>query len=194
MPGDESKLGLEFLKQLAADRRGEVKVFPLRMQRGYRELQQGCSFILMPSFYEPFGGAVEGYAVGTPVVARATGGLVHQVVPHPNPDATGFLFRENVQIPDAKQESDGWPKIIRCGYWNSDPKGDRLDDRRGTGLFDEMVNSAVEALHTAIDFYWSDLQSGQMAYAQMMYHGFRILEQFTWANAVDEYRWRLYGW
>ena len=84
IPGDEGLEGLAFLKRLARKRPGEVKVFPFRMERGYMELQKGASFLVMCSLYEPFGGATEGYVVGTPVVARATGGLVQQVCPYPS--------------------------------------------------------------------------------------------------------------
>ncbi len=197
IPGDEGIEGLEFLKTLAVKRPGEVKVFPFRMKKGYLDLQRGASFLVMCSFYEPFGGATEGYAVGTPVVARATGGLVQQVSPYPSkcltPEVrrlaeifhdtfeapTGFLFRE----PALKRKDvvAGWRKIIDRGYW---PEGDRVADRVGTLLFDAMVEQAAQAMTDAIDLYTHN----QGAYARMIYHGFKVLDRFSWDTTVQGYR------
>ena len=197
IPGDEGLDGLSFLKALANDRPGEVKVFPFRMAQGYIELQRGSSFLVMCSFYEPFGGATEGYAVGTPVVARATGGLVQQVAPYtsgsispaarrlaaqfhqPGAPPSGFLFREP-DLPLADVEA-GWRTIVDCAYW---PAGDRVADRAGTPLYDAMVRQAAWALLDAIDLYVHD----QPSYARMIYRGFDMLDRFTWESAVEKYR------
>ncbi len=139
-----------------------------------------------------------------PVVARATGGLVQQVAPYPNntylsergqalaaqyhdeeSKPTGFLFREP-SLPD--DELAGWRTIIDCAYWEQTPKGNRIADRKGAPLFDAMVASAAEALQDAIAFYKSD----QAGYAEMIYHGYKLLDQFSWTRAIDEYRHHLY--
>ncbi len=61
---------------------GDIAIWPFFVPNAdYRLLLRGASFLLMPSLYEPFGAASEGYAAGTPVVARGTGGLWMQVVP-----------------------------------------------------------------------------------------------------------------
>ena len=197
IPGDEGTKGLEFLNALAKSRPGEVKVFPFRMKKGYMNLQKGASFLVMCSFYEPFGGATEGYGVGTPVVARATGGLVQQVSPYPSQCLTpevkrlselfhasfeapsGFLFRE----PALKRKDvvAGWQKIIDCGYW---PEGDRVADREGTLLFDGMVDQAVQAMTDAIDLY----AHNQGAYARMIFNGFKVLDRFSWDSSVQGYQ------
>jgi glycogen synthase len=200
IPGDEGLDGLGFLRKLAHDRPGEVKVFPFRMAQGYKELQRGCSFIVMCSLYEPFGGATEGYAVGTPVVARATGGLVQQVAPvtsggvsvsvrrlaeqfHPrNAPPSGFLFREP-DLPDADVEA-GWRTIVDCAYW---PTGDRVADRVGTPLFDAMVEEATRAFLNAIELYAND----ETGYARMITNGFGMLDLFPWDRAVRGYQ-RIY--
>lgn len=197
IPGDEGAEGLQFLQDLAERRKGEVKVFPFRMEQGYMELQRGASFLVMCSFYEPFGGATEGYAVGTPVVARATGGLVQQVVPYPGVSLTaavrklrkpyqqegdhptGFLFRESGLT--VKETAQGWREILDCAYW---PGGDRLKDRLPIPLFRSMVQAAEGALSGAIDLYHSD----QGGYAMMMHHGFQMLDRFSWDQAVREYQ------
>lgn len=197
IPGDEGIQGLQFLQNLAKRRPGEVKVFPFRMEQGYTELQQGASFIVMCSLYEPFGGATEGYAVGTPVVARATGGLVQQVVPYPSvalnaavrtlsdqfhreSDApTGFLFRESGL--GVKEAAQGWSAILDCAYW---PGGDRLQERMQIPLFRSMVQAAEGALRNAIELYHTD----QAGYAQMINQGFHMLDRFSWDQAVREYQ------
>ena len=206
IPGDEGLVGLRFLEDLAARRSGEVKVFPFQLSlEAFLALQKGSSFMVMGSLYEPFGAATEAYLSGMPVVARASGGLVQQVVPYPNntylsehgqalaaqyhdqDKPTGFLFREP-KLPD-HVEAQGWRTIIDCAYWEQNPKGDRIADRKGTPLFDAMVESAAEAIQDAIAFYRSD----QAGYAEMIYHGFKLLDQFTWARAIGGYRRHLYG-
>lgn len=196
IPGDEGVDGLGFLRKLAEQRPGEVKIFPFRMARGFIELQKGASFLAMCSFYEPFGAATEGYAVGTPVVARATGGLVQQVVPFPSASLsdsvrrlthafhtdhdppTGFLFRERRLSP--VKMKDGWRKILDCAYW---PDGDRLQERLRIPLFDAMVTAASQAFRDAIEVFTHD----QASYADMINAGFRMLEHFSWDIAVREY-------
>jgi len=195
-------VGLGFLKKLAQDRPGEVKVFPFRLDPvAFRALQRGSSFMVMGSLYEPFGAANEAYLAGMPVVARATGGLVQQVVPHSNASLsphgrqlvalfhdkesapTGFLYRE----PSGIGQVQGWRKIVDCAYWDQEPKGGRIDDRKGIPLFEAMVQSAARALQDAIDLY----RSNQIEYASMVYSGFKMLGMFSWDRAVREYR-RLY--
>ena len=153
--------------------------------------------MVMCSLYEPFGGATEGYAVGTPVVARATGGLVQQVVPYPSvalnaavrtlsdqfhreSDApTGFLFRESGL--GVKKAAQGWSAILDCAYW---PGGDRLQERMQIPLFRSMVQAAEGALSNAIELYQTD----QIGYAQMINQGFHMLDRFSWDQAVREYQ------
>jgi len=197
IPGDEGLAGLGFLKRLAEERAGEVLVFPFRMSRGYKALQQGSSYLVLSSFYEPFGGATEGYSVGTPVLARATGGLVQQVVPHPSvslPGAvsrlvstfhpkkslpSGLLFRE----PDMplSEVVAGWRTINECAYW---PDGDRIADRVGTPLYDGMVQAATRAFLDAIKVYTDD----PVDYARMIFGGFELLKRFSWDASVAGYR------
>ncbi len=77
--------------------KGDLLVVPFRMDSGYVELQAGVTFIVLASNYEPFGGISEAYQAGTPVIARATGGLQGQVTDLDTGgefDGTGFLYRE----------------------------------------------------------------------------------------------------
>jgi glycogen synthase len=202
MPGDEGFLGLGFLKALAQERPGEVRVFPFRLDPApFQALKEGSSFMVMGSLYEPFGAATEAYLAGMPVVARATGGLVQQVVPlpsaalaregrqlaaafhRPGSEPTGFLFREP-SVPDPVQD---WQRMVDCAYWQSSIKGDRVEDRKDIPLFQAMVQRAAWALQDAIDLYQAD----QAGYARMIYHGYRMLNRFSWDRAIAEYQ-RLY--
>ena len=193
MPGDEGLLGLSFLRRLAEQRPGDVKVFPFRMEHGYDALQRGATSLFMPSFYEPFGGAVEGYAVGTPVIARRTGGLAQQVIPYPDAEGahTGFLFKEELS---ALEEDMGWMTIQACEYWNHNPVRDRVEQRQQScRLFRQMADCAAIALERAANFYREDLAAGQPQYARMMLNGARLMESFGWERAVESYRKELYG-
>jgi glycogen synthase len=201
IPGDEGLDGLRFLKDLADARAGEVKVFPFRMAQGYRQLQRGSSYLIMPSLYEPFGSATEGYAVGTPVVARATGGLVQQIVPYPagslglsirrvtdkfhtrGAAPTGFLFREPA-MPQADVIA-GWERMIACEY--ALPDTTRVQDRVGIRLFDAIVQEAAWTMKDAIALYVNHPSQ----YAQMIANGFEMLQRFSWERAVREYQ-RIY--
>jgi len=104
---------VEFFRHIAAARLGDIVIWPFRISAAdYVSVVLGSSFLLMPSFYEPFGAATEGFMHGTPVVARATGGLLVQVrsagtagvapsyskMPpdrmEKDDEATGILYRE----------------------------------------------------------------------------------------------------
>jgi len=202
MPGDEGFEGLGFLRQLCNERPGEVMVFPFRLEpEPYLAILGGSSYMVMCSLYEPFGGATEAYLAGMPVVARATGGLVEQVMPYsdntlgstglelvhryhqPDDTPTGFLYRERM----SKHDIDGWRKIVDCDYAKYSPMRDRVSDRKGTSLYDEMVSLAAEAIGDAIELYTVD----QYEYAEMIYNGYQMLDKFSWDRAITEYT-RLY--
>ena len=100
-----------------------------------------------------------------------------------NSAPTGFLFSE----PAALDRREWWQKIIDCDYWTDHAKSDRVLDRKGIPLFDAMVQRAAWALQDAIELY----QAEPLKYAEMIYSGFRMLDQFSWSRAVREYR-RLY--
>ncbi len=208
MPGDEGLSGLGFLRELAQDRPSEVCVFPFRVEKTvFQALQRGCSYLVMSSMYEPFGAANEGYLAGMPVVARATGGLVQQVAPHPQCIAvedvlslygrqlvrkhhtakekpTGILFREQISFAD---EAEGWRELVDCEYWEHNPKGDRAQSRKSILLFKRMTRSAAAALRLAIKLY-----EDQPEYAAMIFNGWKSLSRFQWKRAVQSYRKHLY--
>ena len=58
-----------------------------------RRIRLGCDVFLMPSLFEPCGIAqLESLAEATPPLVRATGGLKDTVIPHTEPQGTGFTF------------------------------------------------------------------------------------------------------
>ena len=202
MPGDEGFEGLGFLKRLAEERSGEVMVFPFRMDfETFVALQQGSSYMVMCSLYEPFGGANEAYLAGMPVVARATGGLIQQVFPYDRASLgtegekilgkyhqktakpTGLLYRED-SGPDAAAD---WQRIVDCAYQRESPMGDRIADRSSVHLWRNMVEGASHSLKAAIDLYTSN----QASYAEMIFNGYSILSRFSWDRAIEGYQ-RLY--
>ena len=81
IPGPNGLVSLAYLLELAQEFSENVMVFPSRLSAGYVELQKATTYVIMPSYFEPFGAANESYASGAPVIARATGGLIQQVCP-----------------------------------------------------------------------------------------------------------------
>ncbi len=97
---------------------------------GYKEemahkIQAGTDIFLMPSRYEPCG-LTQMYSLryGTPPVATAVGGLKDTIIPHPEENATGFVFPE----PTAKsfwgaiqnaltlyRDAEAWKKMVVRG-------------------------------------------------------------------------------
>lgn len=162
------------LEDLAASRQGEVAVYPFRMEKGYMETMAGASFIVMPSLYEPFGGATEAFLAGTPVVARRTGGLVHQVIDYNcDPDVgTGLLFRE--QVVDGIDTGAAWKDIQQAGS---------PTDRMAIPLYRAMVAAMVEALTDAARIH----QSTEDIYGQLLSNLFVHASRFSWSHAARLY-------
>jgi len=180
--------GLDFFKKFEARCRGDIIIVPYRISRDqYNIILQGSSYLLMPSFYEPFGAATEGLMNGTPVVARGTGGLWMQV--NPSDDMyvpsfygdildldrriecpTGFLYRED--YPDSAAEKN-WRELL-----NLPPSG-----RIKNPLFIAMVDSAQNALKMAVETF-----SNQVKYEIMIGNGIECVHQFSWQNAVEKYQ------
>jgi hypothetical protein len=58
-------------------------------------------------------------------------------------------------------------------------QGDRITECKDLVLFQAMVNSAASAFQLAIDIY-----KDQRSYAEMIYHGWTILEKFHWEKTI----------
>jgi glycogen synthase len=152
---------LAFFRGIADELPGDVVIWPFRISaEDYASVVLGSSFLLMPSFYEPFGAATEGFMHGAPVIARATGGLMVQVG-----DATGILYREDA--------GEGWKEIL------DSPVADRIR----IPLYRSMVSAAHAALSAAADVF-----ADRDAYGRMIISGIDSLKSFSWDSAVDKYR------
>jgi len=168
---------LAFFREIAQERPGDIVIWPFRVTEGdYVSAVLGSSFLLMPSFYEPFGAATEGFIYGTPVVARATGGLTVQVRPFSGGGAgsvgaaTGLLYRETA---DGDEACAGWSDILSLP----------VDQRIRVPLYQSMVKEAFDALSAAADIFADNVR-----YGRMMVNCMDSLRDFSWDTAVSKYR------
>jgi glycogen synthase len=168
--GDGTAVFADDLRRLAEQRRGDVAVYPFRMEAGYMEAMAGASFAVMPSFYEPFGAASEAYLAGTPVVARATGGLTDQVADYRVDalKATGFLFREKLPL------GSSWPSIMNAAT---------PEQRVEIPLYAMIAEALFDALNQAADLWRHDAP----AYARMLQNLYPKAMEFSSERAAGEY-------
>lgn len=150
---------------------GEVVVLPFRLETGYAELLSGASYIIMPSLYEPFGGATEAYLAGTPVVARATGGLVQQVVDVDShrDEGTGLLYHES-------EPGDH-------GAWREIETARSPAERMEIPTYRSMVDACTRTLARACDIYRNEPDT----YGRMLARLFDKAAEFSWDRAIGEY-------
>lgn len=162
---------LDYFREVADKCKGNITVFPIRMEKGYQELQMGSTFGIMPSIYEPFGAAIEYMVSGTVTIARETGGLVDQV----RHNQCGFLFREN-------PETYTMDNIRAYSQAN-----DSVQTRAGNPWVESMAAALAETLAGAADIYRNhpDTYYGQIA------AGFQQAKSFTWQKAAESY-FRIY--
>lgn len=190
LPGPDGLPGLRFLEKLASDFPERVLALPYRLQAGYGSVVSGSTWGLMPSRFEPFGMANEFMTSGTPCVARATGGLLEQVVPYRAAaafssavahrsdrwhstcaDPTGILFRE----PDATNGAAEWRTLSSMPFGSS---------------HHSMRESMVDELRLAIEDAVRLFQDEPRRYARMISAGVEHVERaFSWRNAAAEL-WR----
>ncbi len=163
------------LRSLAEQRPGDVAVYPFRMEHGYVEAMAGATYAVMPSLYEPFGAATEAYLAGTPVVARASGGLVGQVTDYAADagEATGFLFREKLPL------GSSWPAIITST---------RPSVRAGIPLYAMMAEALYDSLTAAAGLWRTD----RRAYGRMLANLYPKAAGYSGGKAAAGYR-ALYG-
>jgi len=199
--GERHSDTLAFFREIAEERPGDVVVWPFRISaEDYVSVVEGSSFLLMPSFYEPFGAATEGLMHGTPVVARATGGLLVQVKPlgavsvpayyrtvfnweGSEEDATGILYRERVEAGDWHDGNDGdRSDALECEGWR-DILNSPVPDRIRVPLYRSMVEEAFRALTKAAEVF-----ADGDAYGRMAVNGMDSLSSFSWDAAVEKYR------
>jgi len=178
MPNDFDESILAFFHETCRRYDGDILIWPYRLpEKEYHTLLSGASFLLMPSLYEPFGAATEGFIHGTPVIARATGGLLTQVIDPlyysaevDSADQNGILYREDVYEQEAIVE---WPKILSLAP----------EKRIVNPVYEKMVTAAEHALIRGQSVF-SDSQH----YGSCILNGTRLLHAFDWDKAADNYR------
>jgi len=158
---------LDFFKEIASKCQGNVTVFPIRMSRGYHELQIGSTFGLMPSIYEPFGAALEYLVNGTITIARKTGGLVDQI----DDNQCGFLYREDSKFYNLEN--------IKQFY----DLADNLLLRRNNKWVQGMADALHERLKEAIYLY----QNHPHEYYRLIIMGFKKARSFDWSLSAKRY-------
>jgi glycogen synthase len=201
IPGDEGLRGLGFLKSLADEWPANVLALPFLFREGYFAALEGSAYGVMPSLYEPFGGANEFYLHGTVGIARATGGLIEQIVPlraaacyssavHQRAARwhglsgrpTGLLYRE----PDAVGVACHWHSLNRGDYDASGqmPGKNRVEHRSRNPLFLAMATELRLALDEGVSL-WT---SSQQMYFEMLVEGVDYIHRtFSWRRAAQEY-------
>lgn len=166
MPVDYSDL--DYFYEVACKCKGNVTVFPIKMKRGYQELQEGATFGVMPSIYEPFGAAIEYMASGTVNIGRATGGLVDQITKD-----CGYLYREDAVFYTLENIT---------SFIASD---DIVQLRKTNPWAESMADNLYDALKKAVNVYADHPDK----YYSMVLNGFKKAGEFSWgANAKNYYQ------
>jgi glycogen synthase len=164
MPAQPSDL--DYFYEVACKCKGNLTVFPMKMGRGYQELQEGATFGVMPSIYEPFGAAVEYMASGTVNIGRSTGGLVDQI----SKDC-GFLYREDAVFYTLDNitdfiESDNIVQMRKTNPWAQN-----------------MADNLYDVLKKAINVYLHQPDR----YYSMILKGFEKAGHFSWGVNAKKY-------
>lgn len=172
----EFGLHLAYLRRLAERRPGEVVVLPFRLTDIYADLLKGVTWSVWPSLYEPFGGVTEAYIWRTPVIARATGGLVQQVVDYGTSltEATGILYRESVPADRRWQEAEQ-----RAMQRAIDPKV-----RQATALFKAQTRALAGAIAAAVELY----RDRRADYGRLLANLPAMCQRLDWGRSVQDYR------
>ncbi len=166
-PPSSDKQALAMFRGTAEHCKGNVTVFPMRMEQGYMELQMGSSFGLMPSIYEPFGAAIEYMAAGTVTIARATGGLIDQI----DDNVSGLLFKE---APDHYTIHN-----IRSFAGTAD----HPEKRAGNPWAGDMEFALVKRMRDAIAIF----QTQPELYHSIILNGLKKAAEFDWETSAAQY-------
>ncbi len=183
-----------FFVECACACEGDITIWPFFIPgTKYPYFIGGSSYLVMPSFYEPFGAATEGFSCGTPVIARGTGGLWEQVqsaypcvIPSyyssilndftdSNLPPTGIVYREEFS---GEQVDEEWRRIL-----SSSPH-----DRMSSDLYRAMVDAACDALEKAVTLFHD-----KEKYYRLVMHGWHSLDKFNWNDTIENYR-RIYSY
>jgi probable addiction module antidote protein len=179
--------GLEpdaFYQQLdtLANSPGSIAVGRVLVTDGFleaiKQVQAGVCWSVWPSFYEPCGSGTEPFAMGTPVIARAVGGLPRQLVHEESGDYCGLLYRENV--PAEVDDRTSWPEIE-----NAKSPSERLNSK----LYNAMTDALVAKIGEAVDIRRNQPEK----YARMLARTTQQVQDpfFSAERFADDY-WALY--
>ncbi|MFX1293791.1 MAG: glycogen/starch synthase [Promethearchaeota archaeon] len=157
---------LNYFREIAEECKGNLTVFPIRMEKGFHELQVGSTFGIMPSIYEPFGAAIEYMVNGTVTIARSTGGLVDQI----NHNNCGLLYKETSEFYNLNNIKE---------YSNN---SNMVQNRDNNSWVQSMVESLYEALRNAIELYQNDNK-----YYEIIINGFKKAKKFSWDLSASRY-------
>ena len=201
VPSQFDLINLAYLEDLCREFGNNVMVFPFRLSKGYEELQKSVNYIIMPSYYEPFGAAHEGYASGTPVIGRATGGLIQQICPknytslpkliqkyvgwYHNDIAkpTGYLYREDLNT----ETVDNWKYLLSTDFSKRRSIQEPVDWRNP--IFWSMVTELENVLEQAIILY---NEKNKTSYCEMVLNGLNLFKKYSWEKSAEQYRTLLY--
>jgi glycogen synthase len=157
---------LDYFYEVACKCKGNLLVYPFRIEKGYNELQTGATFGVMPSIYEPFGAAVEYMANGTVNIGRATGGLVDQI----NAEC-GFLYKESAVF----YTLDNIRSFVETGH--------NVQMRKSNPWVQNMADNLYDTLKKAVHIY----QYKQDNYYRMILNGFQRVSSFNWERNAGKY-------
>lgn len=162
---------LDYFYEVACKCKGNLLVYPFRIEKGYNELQTGATFGVMPSIYEPFGAAVEYMANGTVNIGRATGGLVDQI----NAEC-GFIYKESAVF----YTLDNIRSFVETGH--------NVQMRKSNPWVQNMADNLYDVLKKAVHIY----QYNQNNYYRMILNGFQRVSSFSWESNAGKY-FKVYG-
>ncbi|HME54032.1 MAG TPA: glycogen/starch synthase [Candidatus Lokiarchaeia archaeon] len=201
IPGVHGLASLEYLDDLCKEFSENVMVFAYRLSDGYKDLQQASSYVIMPSYYEPFGAANEAYASGVPVIARATGGLIQQVRPLNLADLpmaiqgfvqkyhgdkidspTGYLYREHAST----ETGSNWAYLLATDF--SKRRSIQEPVNKLNPVFWSMVTELGNVLGQAVEYYKKDKEG----YCKFIVNGIDLFKEFSWDASARNYFEKLY--
>jgi glycosyltransferase involved in cell wall biosynthesis len=159
------------LEHLGKAKAGQVVVYPFRMETGYRELLAGCTFSLWPSMYEPFGGVSEFLLRGTPVIARATGGLRQQVVDFGSSPGKGNGILYSTILPAAGSNE-----------WRDIQEEARPRSRMGYSVYQDQVKKLADAIERAVAIF-----GNTKSYGRLLSNVYGSVSGYAWSRAASEY-------
>lgn len=159
---------LNYFYKIACKCKGNITVFPIRMEKGYKELQVGSSFGIMPSIYEPFGAAIEYMVNGTVTIARKTGGLLDQIIDN----KSGLLYSEEASTKTSEEIET---------YFNSSGNVENRFISKNDGWAESMAIKLNEKIKYAINIYNKD------TYYDLIVEGLNKAKEFDWAKSAKDY-------